>query len=995
MGNQRFAVTLVEMMLLVTLLQAAGAQPAAPDFSRDVRPILAEHCFGCHGPDAAARKGDLRLDLEEDAVRDRGGYAVVDRAAPTESELLARLHGDDPFADPMPPEDEPPLSDEERDILEGWIADGAPWGEHWAFRAPEKSGVPAASVSAAEASAAEAIDAFVEARLRTEGLVPAAEADRHTLLRRVTLDLTGLPPTPEEIRAFLADGSPSAYDDVVDRLLASPRFGERMALQWLDVARYADTNGYSIDGGRHMWAWRDWVIGAFNENMPFDRFTVEQLAGDLLPDATDASRIASGFNRNHMNTHEGGTIEEEYLVEYAADRVATTSQAWLGLTMGCARCHDHKYDPISQREYYQFFAYFNSISDRGNDGDGGKNSVPFIPVFSEEQQLRLAALEAEEDRLSEALEAETPAAAARLAAWVDLEASRGERRREPELAPWSLAGPFVAASGDAAFKTDFGPEASGSAASEAVEWAVREDLRDGVPHPLPTNNAATYLRRTINSAEAGPLDLAFGSDDSIKVWWNGALVLDANVRRGVEPYQESLSVLAQAGANELLVKIVNYGGPGGVFFDLTSSGPPEDVVEALALGPAGWSDAQAARVAVYHRSISPALDGVRSELKGLRSEVSALMAQPMTTAMVMDEREMRRPAHVLMRGAYDQKGEEVEPGTPAILPSLPSGARADRLGLATWLVDPAHPLTARVAVNSYWQLLFGAGLVDTPEDFGVRGALPSHPELLDWLAVDFVESGWDVKAMLGQMVRSAAYRRDAAVSPELLELDPGNRLLARGPRFRLQAELIRDVALSASGLLAPRIGGPSGRPYQPAGLWREMSHYGSTPATEQIYVQDHGEGLYRRGMYTIWKRTVPPPILAAFDAPSRELCVVRRSRTNTPLQALVLLNETGFVEASRALAQRVLLEGGAGDEARIRELHLLTVGREPDAAEREVVAALVARERARFAAQPEDAAALISVGESARDESIEPVEHAAWTLAAALMLNLSETVTRG
>ena len=315
-----------------------------------------------------------------------------------------------------------------------------------------------------------------------------------------------------------------------------------------------------------MWAWRDWVIGAFNENMPFDRFTVEQLAGDLLPDATDASRIASGFNRNHMNTHEGGTIEEEYLVEYAADRVATTSQAWLGLTMGCARCHDHKYDPISQREYYQFFAYFNSISDRGNDGDGGKNSVPFIPVFSEEQQLRLAALEAEEDRLREALEAETPAAAARLAAWVDLEASRGERRREPELAPWSLAGPFVAASGDAAFKTDFGPEASGSAASEAVEWAVREDLRDGVPHPLPSNNAATYLRRTINCAEAGPLDLAFGSDDSIKVWWNGALVLDANVRRGVEPYQESLSVLAQAGANELLVKIVNYGGPGGVFF---------------------------------------------------------------------------------------------------------------------------------------------------------------------------------------------------------------------------------------------------------------------------------------------------------------------------------------------------------------------------------------------------------------------------------------------
>lgn len=976
------------MVLLLAMLPAIQIERPPADFSREVRPILAEHCFACHGPDAAARKADLRLDIEGDVIRDRGGYSVIDRVVTEDSELLLRLHGDG-VLERMPPESEEPLSDEERDVLQRWVAEGAPWDDHWAFRAPTRPTVPAGS-----AWSASPIDALVHARLAVARLSPSPEADRYTLLRRVTLDLTGLPPTPGEIEAFVADEAPGAFERVVDRLLASPRFGERMALQWLDVARYADTNGYSIDGGRHMWAWRDWVIGAFNDNMPFDRFTVEQLAGDLLPDADDSTRIASGFNRNHMNTHEGGTIEEEYLVEYAADRVATTSQAWLGLTMGCARCHDHKYDPISQREYYQFFAYFNSISDRGNDGDGGRNSVPFIPVFSAQQQQLLASLAVEEERLRGLLEAESPAVSARRATWIEGEAARGGARQAPALGAWSLAGPFVAESGDAAFRTDFGPELPGSAAGAGVEWTVREDLKDGVPHPLPTNNAATYLRRTIECAEPSPLELAFGSDDSIRVWWNGALVLDANVRRGVQPDQESVSVLANEGANELLVKVVNYSGPGGVFFDLASSGPPADVVEVLALAESSRSAEQNARLAAYHRSIDPALDGVRAELESVRSEASAVRGQPMTTAMVMEEREMRRPAHVLMRGVYDQKGDEVEPGTPAVLPPLPAGARGDRLGLATWLVDPAHPLTARVAVNSYWQLLFGTGLVDTPEDFGVRGSLPSHPELLDWLAVEFVESGWDVKAMLRRMVLSATYRQDAAVSPELLERDPENRLLARGPRFRLQAELIRDVALSVSGLLSPKVGGPSGRPYQPDGLWREMSHYGSTPATEQIYVQDHGEGLYRRGMYTIWKRTVPPPTLAAFDAPSREVCVVRRSRTNTPLQALVLLNETGFVEAARALAQRVMLERG-DDRDRIDQLYLLAVGREPDAEEREVLEALVERERARFGERPEEATALISVGESPRDTSLEPAEHAAWTLAAALMLNLSETVTRG
>ena len=951
------------------------------DFAREVRPILAARCFACHGPDEAARKAHLRLDLEDQAL------LVIDRENHAESELLQRLRAEP--AKRMPPQGEEPLTLDELEVLERWLRQGAPWSAHWAFVAPSAPALPDPT-----AWGRGPIDAFVEARLAQAGLRPAPQAERHTLLRRVTLDLTGLPPTPEEILAFVGDDRPDAYERVVERLLGSPAYGERMALAWLDVARYADTNGYSIDGGRHMWAWRDWVIAAFNDNKPFDRFTVEQLAGDLLADATDETRIASGFNRNHMNTHEGGTIEEEYLVEYAADRVATTAQAWMGLTVGCARCHDHKYDPLSQREYYQFFAYFNSIADRGNDGNGGKNSVPFLPVYSEEQQRELAQLELRRGELEAALAADTPERRARFEEWV-AEAQHGTAEwNPPALGPWRVAGPFTAADGDEAFRTDYGPEPGGDGAG-AVEWVERADLVDGQAHALPTPNTATYLARPITCAQEGPLDLYFGSDDSIRVWWNGALVLDENVQRGVAPDQERVQVRARADVNVLLVKIVNYGGPGGVYFRLGESGPPEDVLAALRFEPGERSEAQWTLLRDYHRQGDPALSELRGELAALEADQDRLEASPLTTSMVMQDRQVPRPTHVLMRGAYDQKGEQVGPGTPAILPPLPPDAPANRLGLAQWLVDPSHPLTARVAVNSYWQLLFGAGLVETPEDFGTRGSLPSHPELLDWLAVEFVESGWDVKALMRRLVTSATYRQDSTLPEALRAIDPGNRLLARGPRFRLQAELIRDVALSASGLLVPRVGGPSARPYQPDGLWREMSHFGSTPATEQVYVQDHGEGLYRRGMYTIWKRTVPPPTMVAFDAPSREVCAVRRSRTNTPLQALVLLNETGFVEAARALGQRVLLEGGVDDASRLRYLYLLTLGREPSEAELDVVASALERERERYADRPADATALISVGEAPRDTSLAAGEHAAWTLVAALLLNLSETVTKG
>ena len=966
--------------MALALLSALALLGGEPDFAQVVRPLLAAKCFTCHGPDAATREAGLRLDIPESYEgRSRGGLPLVAGGAPgEESELLRRLAADAPATVQMPPPEAEPLTEEERALLARWVADGAPWSAHWAFEAPQRPEVPA--------DAPHPVDAFVERRLRALELEPAQEADPATLLRRVTLDLTGLPPTPEEVRAFLADAEPAAYERAVDRLLASPHYGERMALQWLDTARYADTNGYSIDGGRHMWAWRDWVIDAYNRNLPYDRFVVEQLAGDLLPDADERTRIASGFNRNHMITHEGGTIEEEYLVEYAADRVATTSQAFLGLTMGCARCHDHKYDPFSQREYYQLFAYFNSVTDRGNDGNGGVNSVPSIPVFSEAQRAELARLEEEREALRAELEADSPERAARREDWAQ-EARRAAARWSPTaLGPWSVAGPFAEASGDAAFTKD---HLQGEPA-----WVLREDLTDGEVHALPTQNAATYLRRAVEVAVAGPIQLSLGSDDSIRVWWNGELVLDSNVKRGAAPDQELLEVVAREGSNELLVKIVNYGGPGGVYFRLARSGYPDEVLAALRTPREERAPEHEALLAAYHRGLDPELEGLRGELARVDAEAARVAENPLTTAMVMEDRAMPRPTHVLIRGAYDQKGERVGPGTPAALPALPVDAPQNRLGLARWMTSPDHPLTARVAVNAIWQLLFGAGLVETPEDFGVRGALPSHPELLDWLAREFVASGWDTKAMVRLLVTSKTYRRASAVTPELAELDPSNRLLARGPRFRLQAELIRDLALASGDLLVRRVGGPSARPYQPDGLWREMSHFGSTPATEQVYTQDHGEGLYRRGMYTIWKRTVPPPIMAAFDAPNRETCVVRRARTNTPLQALVMLNETGFVEAARALAQRVL-QAGSTDAERFEELFLRVLGRAPRFEELVILGEALERERGRLAANPGAAEALLQVGESPRAQDLPAGEHAAWTVVSGTVLNLSEAVTRG
>jgi len=967
----------------------AADEPPRVDFAREVRPILADRCFACHGPDAERRKADLRLDTPA------GARALVP-GEPDASELYRRIASADPDERMPPPDSGKSLAPEEIEVLRRWIAEGAEWTEHWSFVPPRRPSLPAVARSGWPRGP---IDALVLARLEAEGLGPAPDADRRTLIRRLSLDLAGLPPTPPEVDAFLSDERTDAYERLVERLLASPRFGERMALFWLDAARYADTNGYSIDGGRHMWLWRDWVVGAFNANKPFDQFTIEQLAGDLLPDATLEQRIASGFNRNHMVTHEGGTIPEEYRVEYVADRVRTTGEVWMGLTFGCARCHDHKYDPIGQEDYYRLFAFFNNIDERGNDGDGGMNAVPVLNVPTPEEARAIERAARELDAGRRGLEAAAGDAAAR-AEWEALHGARAALDPALRLGPWRVAGPFGAASGLEAFRERFGPEGGLDLAEEpadGVEWRSVADLADGVVHALGGEVGATYLQRTLEVDSAVCATLSLGSDDGLVVWLNGERVLARDVQRAAELDQDRVQVELAPGVNHLLLKVANHGGPAGFAFEVMRVGAPPRVAEALRAPASERSPEQAEALSEFYRTVAAPLRAARARVAAAEEALERAEAAVTRSVMVMGELSEPRATHVLLRGQYDHPGARVEAGTPECLPPLPSGdagARPDRLALARWLVDPGHPLTARVLANRLWQLVFGRGLVATAGDFGAQGEVPSHPELLDWLALELVEGGWDVKALLRTIVTSATYRQDSSLSPGLRARDPENLLLARGARFRLQAELIRDNALAISGLLVERLGGPSVKPYQPPGLWRELSHFGSTPATAQVYEQDTGDALWRRSLYTYWKRTVPPPAMVAFDAPSREVCTLRRPITNTPLQALVLLNDPTFVEAARALAARTLVEGGATPAERVDFAFRLATARPPTAAERGVLLRALGRERAFFADHPADARALVEVGESGRGRELDALELAAWTGVASLILNLSETITR-
>jgi cytochrome c553 len=774
MGNSQMhnsVSKLIVVWLALSAVSMRGLQAAERvDFNRDVRPILAGHCFHCHGPDGEARQGELRLDDAAAARR------VLKAADSGQSELVRRVLAADPD-ERMPPMDaNKPLSDDQKKILTRWVAEGAEYQTHWAFVPPVRSAVPA--VKSADAARG-AIDRFILNRIETEGLKPSTDAEKVVQLRRVTLDLTGLPPTPEEVAEYLADESDAAYERQVDRLLASPRYGEHMAANWLEAARYADTDGYQNDRYRYQHAWRDWVILAYNANKPFDEFVVEQLAGDMLPGATLSQQIATGFGRNHRINSEDGSIPNEWQVEYVVDRIDTLGTVFLGLTVGCARCHDHKYDPLSQKDYYRLFAYFNNVPEWGVGPNNG-NSPPFIKV----------------------------------------------------------------------------PEGWPHASADENQFVV--------PEPVKLRAARTEMGNGLKRPQPGGAD----------------------------------------------------------------------------------------------------------------------------TVMVMHELSEPRPTYVLKRGQYNlpDKSEVLSPGLPPSLYAGSTSAPNNRLELAKWLVSPEHPLLARVTVNRVWQQFFGVGLVKTSENFGVQGEPPSHPELLDWLARELIECGWNMKGLHRKIVLSSTYRQSSAVTAEQLAIDPENRWLARGPRYRLPAFALRDQALAVSGLLVERPYGPPTKPYLPPRLWESISN--------NKYEQDHGEALYRRSLYTFWRRTIPPPLLTTLNAAEREVCVVRKDRTNTPLQALTMMNNVAFVEASRFLAERMVREGGDTDEQRIRFGFQLVTARQPSSEELSILSSAHASFLSRFQSDPAGAKKLLATGERPREESLDAAEHAAATMTASLLLNLDETSSK-
>jgi hypothetical protein len=995
-------------------LWVALSHAATVEFNAQVRPILADKCYTCHGPDSG-KKLPLRLDSEAGAER-----AIV-AGHPEQSLLIQRITAEKPAMRMPPVYSGLKLTDNEIATLRQWIAEGAVWQKHWSLIPPKATRGSLAD----EGVRPTGIDDFVRARLDREGLKPSPEASKETLIRRVSLDLTGIPPTPAEIDAFLADTSSSAYEKVVDRLLQSPRYGERMAARWLDAARYADTNGYQYDGERVMWRWRDWVIQAFNRNEPFNQFALEQLAGDLLPNATRDQIIATGFNRNHRANTEDGIIPEEYAVEYVADRVDTTSTVFLGTTLGCARCHNHKYDPFTQKEYYQVFAYFNNVPELGRAYKYG-NSPPMIPAPTAEQQKKLDEVDAKIAALRGVLDRQSKTLAAEEARW----------EKSPPADHWAPSRGLDVAIGKVQLfdgKTAIDVPKAGLFDIED-RWTISVWVRPDV------NVDGSIISRMQDTPKGkgygihldhGKLHVNLTStwaDDAIRIESEQAITPN-------EWHHVAVTYTGSRMAEGLRVYLDGKLAPMKVLLDTLYrpfNNAAKDFPQPLRLGT-GWGPERRFHglmneVRVYSRVLNDdelaaiALNETAREIaakpvkqrssaeqfalramflesgapEDVRTTVASLqelqldreaLQRSFPTVMVMAERPERRDTFQLIRGAYDKPGDKVEPGVPAALPPLPQGAPNNRLGFAKWVVD-ANPLTARVTMNRFWQMYFGTGIVKTVEDFGVQGEWPSHPELLDWLATEFVRSGWDVKAMQKLIVMSATYRQSSKVTPELLQRDPENRLLARGPRVRLPAEMVRDQALAAAGLLAEKIGGPSVKPYQPDGLWREVTMQGLD------YQQDHGENLYRRSMYTFWKRTSAPPSMMNFDAAGRESCVVRETRTNTPLQALDLMNDVTFLEAARFIGQRMMKEGGADDASRLRYGFRLVLARGPSGAEMGILLDSLRFHRDRFASRAGDAEALLKQGEGKSDSGLSARELASFASVASLILNMDEAVTK-
>lgn len=968
------------------------------DFNRDIRPLLADHCYQCHGPDAAKRKAGLRLDQREGALAKlESGAAAIAPGNPAASSLLHRIESTDDEERMPPAKTGKTLSPEQRSLLKRWIAEGAEWKPHWAYIPPVRPAIPTITHTNWPRND---LDRFVLARLEKEGLEPSPEADRRTLARRVSLDLTGLPPTPDEVDAFLSDPSDGAYEKLVDRLLAAPEYGERMAVPWLDLARFADSDGYHADVPRSMWQYRDWVIRAFNRNQPFDQFVVEQLAGDLLPNATLDQRIATAFNRNGMSSTEGGADPDEYMNKYVTDRVNTFGTVFLGSSVQCAECHNHKYDPFTQREYYQLYDFFNRIPEKGLDSDP---APPFVKVPAHAQQQALDAARADVRERAAALDAVL--AAARPDWDLEQRAWEGELTDGTgfgnglKLGPWSRVGPFAAAEPKAAFAREFGPEkgfdpaAKFRSGTQYLTWTPQPDWKDGVVVTLPEDLGATYLRRILTADSARTVPFYLGSDDALRVWLNGKELLAKDVNRGAAANQDEVKAELRAGENELLLKVVNYAAGAGFYFSTDRDAEDETRKKLRELARLPTTERTADQATALRRAFRetriPEVRQRAAELAVARKrESDADKAIP--TLRIMEEMAEPRASHIRIRGDYRAKGEQVTAGVPvSCLPAARFNGRTNRLDLARWLVDPGHPLTARVAVNRFWALFFPNPLVKTANEFGTNGELPSHPDLLDWLARDFADGGWDTKALLKKIVMSATYRQTSAVTPERLARDPQNRLLARGPRFRLPAEMIRDQALAVSGLLVRKTGGPSVRPYQPPGLWEEKMFAGNK------YEVGTGDELYRRSLYTLWKRTVPNPTLQTFDAPDRALCTVQRPNTCTPLQAFVTLNDVTYVEAARVFAQRILGESPAATTpARLEFAMKTALGRPPSKREQQVLAAVLDDVRRAYVDDGKSADAVTRLGRADRPGNAPVAELAAWTGVANVILNLDETVTR-
>ncbi|MCA9120124.1 MAG: PSD1 domain-containing protein [Planctomycetaceae bacterium] len=1011
---------LIAVIILCSLLEMRTQAEPSPtiQFNRDVRSILSDKCFACHGPDANKREAELRLDDEQSTKK-----SVIVPGKPDESELLRRILSDDPDERMPPGSTEKSLTADEIATLRAWIIAGAPWQEHWSWMPPVKVTPPTV---AGDSNTQQAIDRFIRAALAERGLAPSQTADRRTLIRRLSFDLTGLPPTPAEVDAFVANHSADAYDELVDRLIASEHFGERMAMYWLDVVRYADTGGYHSDNHRDVAPYRDYVINAFNDNMPFDQFTIEQLAGDLLPNPTTSQKIASGYNRLLQTTQEGGAQPKEYTAKYLADRVRNTATAWLGLTMGCCECHNHKFDQLTMKDFYSLGAFFADIQEVpvGNQ--------PQTSFATPEQEAQLEMLSSQLAALKEEYRATTPDYAAGLGAWMrtaradvlsgrsawqvikpaslssangqtltvqeDLSALAGgenpgkdtytvELRPAPgtitalrleALLDESMANKSLARGNGNFVLTEFEVELRATGAEDAKRIPIKEAIADFSQSDWPIVNAIDgkpesgwavdgHNRRENRKAMFVLAEPVTVSEDT---------VVTVRLKHDSAHAHHNIGRFRLATSSESAPTIEEV------------AGLPDAVAAALKVEPEKRSDAEAALLDSHYRTVAPELSSVRNQIAANEQQQKAIRAAfPQTLISVsMNPRTVR----ILPRGNWlDDSGEVVDPDVPTSLPKIEiEDRKLARLDFARWIASRENPLTARVFVNRLWKLYFGQGLVKSLDDFGTQGNSPTHPELLDWLSIEFMDSGWDVKALTKLLVSSETYKQSSNGNPELHEIDPSNKWLARQARFRLDAEMVRDNALAVSGLLAPKIGGPSVKPYQPAGYWQHLNF------PKRKWEQDKGENLYRRGLYTYWQRTFLHPSLLAFDAPSREECTVDRPRSNTPLQALALLNDPTYVEAARALASRTVRDGGNGEAERLTFAFRQVLGRAASDQEQEVLLALLKKHLSEYSAEQEAANQLLQVGELPAPDGMNHAELAAWTSVSRVILNLHETITR-